>query len=216
MWGFFNWMSADECVNTNLQSQTERLIASDCRVLTDRRAFSRGGETPSRCVLSWWYHFYTIQWSSQLSLFPFFAWLGSMSPADRNWPRTVATEITGVKLPQLADNCNKQAVSGAKPPLKRTPCISFTKGYNEAPRGSAGRTERQTQVQAGLNVRDAAGGRFKVKPRGNEWRLDKCKSVCTRQCEVSHICGICSFQIPTWMNRFQSDVSVPFTASINK
>lgn len=105
----------------NLQSKTERLItrASDCRALTDRWAFSRGGETPSRCVLSWWYHFYTIQRSSQLSLFPFFAWLGIMSPADRNWPRTVATEITGVKLPQLADNCNKQAVSRAKPPLKR-------------------------------------------------------------------------------------------------
>lgn len=41
--------------------------------------------------------------------FPFLAWLGSMSPASGNWLKTGASEITGVKLPQLADNCNKQA-----------------------------------------------------------------------------------------------------------
>lgn len=42
-----------------------------------------------------------------------------MSPASGNWLKTAATEITGVKLPQLADNCNKQAVRRAKAALNR-------------------------------------------------------------------------------------------------
>lgn len=45
--------------------------------------------------------------------FSLFAWLGSMNPANRNWLKSVAGKITGVKLPQLADNCNKQAVRRA-------------------------------------------------------------------------------------------------------
>lgn len=51
--------------------------------------------------------------------FSLLAWLGGMSPANGNWLKTVATEITGVKLPQLADNCNKQAVRRAKAALNR-------------------------------------------------------------------------------------------------
>lgn len=45
------------------------------------------------------------------------AWLGSVSPAKGNWLKTVATEITGVKLPHLTDNYNKQAVRRAKAAL---------------------------------------------------------------------------------------------------
>lgn len=174
----------------NLQSKTERLItrASDCRALTDRWAFSRGGETPSRCVLSWWYHFYTIQRSSQLSLFPFFAWLGSMSLADRNWPRTVATEITGVKLPQLADNCNKQAVSRAKPPLKRPPASHLRKV-----------TMKHLEAQQ-VEQKD----KHKCSLDDLKWNPEEMNGDLTNAnpSDVSHICGICCFQIPTWMNRF--------------
>lgn len=49
-----------------------------------------------------------------------FAWLGSMNPASRNWLKTVAGEITGVKLAQLADTCKKRAVRRAAAALTHT------------------------------------------------------------------------------------------------
>lgn len=75
----------------------------NCRqnvVLNWQMSVFLGGEVCWGCILSWWYQFLPNSVVKSVVTFfsLLFALLGSVNPARRNWLRTVASEITGVKL----------------------------------------------------------------------------------------------------------------------
>lgn len=83
-----------------------------------------------------------------------------MSCGDGNWLKTVATELTGVKLAQRADNCYEQAARGAQaavdpPPPSASHLPSASVTHLKAQKGTIRKNTRLFSLRAGVKLSGA-------------------------------------------------------------